>query len=94
MSNSIHSSAKITPDTKVGQYTVVLENVTIGKNCTIGHHVVIHEDTVIGDNCWIDDHAVLGKRPMKSAAMAITETNSLAPLEIGIGSLVVPLFLI
>lgn len=88
MSSSIHDSATIGRDTVLGQGCVILENVSIGSGCRIGYNVVVHADTVVGDNVRIDDHAVLGKRPMRSAAVAIPQGEDLGPLEVGNGTLV------
>ncbi len=40
-------------DTKVWQYTVILEGAVIGKNCNINCHVFIENDVVIGDNVTV-----------------------------------------
>ena len=81
--SQIHSTAQLAPQTQIGNYVTILENVKIGQHCHIGHNVVIHPDTIIGDNCRIDDHAVLGKHPMRSSAIAIKQSEKLAPLQIG-----------
>lgn len=86
MPNEIHESASIGPDTQVGHYTVILENVRVGTGCRIGNHVVIHPDTEIEDGVLIDDGAVVGKRPLRSAAMAIEPGKNLDPLTIGNGA--------
>jgi UDP-3-O-[3-hydroxymyristoyl] glucosamine N-acyltransferase len=72
----------------LGHGCVILENARIGAGCRIGHQVVVHADTVIGDSVRIDDHAVLGKRPMRSPAVAIPQGEDLDPLEVGSDTLV------
>lgn len=59
-------------DTKVWQYSVILEKAIIGKNCNINCHVFIENDVVIGNNVtvksgvqiWdgitIEDHVFIG----------------------------------
>jgi UDP-3-O-[3-hydroxymyristoyl] glucosamine N-acyltransferase len=83
MSSVIHPSARIGPDTSIGEFCVIGANVTVGRGCRIGHHVVIHDDTVVGDTVRIDDHASLGKRPMKAANSATTKDQELPPLRVG-----------
>jgi len=53
-------------DVRVGQLSVIEDDVIIGDNCTIGHHVVINKGSIIGNNVRIDDHAVIGKQPMRA----------------------------
>jgi UDP-3-O-[3-hydroxymyristoyl] glucosamine N-acyltransferase len=83
MSRVIHASARIGPDTVIGEFCVIGAGVTIGRGCRIGHHVVIHDGTAIGDTVRIDDHASLGKKPMKAANSATTKDQDLPPLTIG-----------
>lgn len=40
-------------DTKIWQFTVVLKNAKIGKNCNLNAHVFIENDVKIGDNVTI-----------------------------------------
>ena len=46
-------SKLIGSNTKIWQFSVVLENAKIGKNCNINSHVFIENDVVIGDNVTI-----------------------------------------
>jgi len=84
----ISPSATIAPETEIGQFTVVGDQVTIGAGCKIGHHVVIHEGTIIGDNIRVDDHSVIGKRPMRAANSAVTKENDLSPATVESGCIV------
>lgn len=71
-STSDVQSENIGSDTKVWQYSVILEKAIIGKNCNINCHVFIENDVVIGDNVtvksgvqiWdgieIEDHVFVG----------------------------------
>jgi UDP-2-acetamido-3-amino-2,3-dideoxy-glucuronate N-acetyltransferase len=83
MQNYIDSKAKLGKGTKVGWYSVILENVQIGKECTIGNNVTIYSRTKIGDYVRIDDNTVIGKKPMKAARSAITKEQELPPAKIG-----------
>jgi len=40
--NYISRCAKLGKDVRVGEFSVIEDDVVIGDNCTIGHHVVIH----------------------------------------------------
>lgn len=85
MTNHIHPTARIGHGTETGRNVVILENVSIGKNCRIGHGVVIHPDSVIGDGVRIDDNAVIGKTPMRAALSAMTRQRTLEPCVVGDG---------
>ena len=71
--NYISGRAKLGKDVRVGEFSVIEDEVIIGNNCTIGHHVVIHRGTVIGNNVRIDDHTVIGKQPMRAATSIFKE---------------------
>ena len=88
MESTIHPSAILGPETQIGHFSVISEDVHIGIGCEIGHHVIIHPGTVIGDHVRIDDHATLGKRPMKAAASALTQDLDLDPAIVGDNSLI------
>ena len=83
MNNAIDSSAKLGPETVVGEFTVIKNDVQIGANCTIGNNVVIHEGTIIGDNVRVDDCTVVGKQPMRSKRSIFKDDKKLAPAKIG-----------
>ncbi len=51
---------------KIGDFSVIKEDVKIGDNCIIGNNVVIYAGVNIGDNVRIDDSTVIGKLPMRS----------------------------
>jgi len=46
-------STSIGSNTRVWQYSVILENARIGNNCNINCHVFIENDVVIGDNVTV-----------------------------------------
>ena len=83
MEHFIHPSARIGEGSQIGQFAVIREGVSIGRDGQIGNGVVIHPQTRIGERVRIDDHAVLGKLP-KSAPISILKLFSeYPPLEIG-----------
>lgn len=88
MTGVISKTAKIDPSSRLGEYCVIGDDVTIGAGCVIGHHVVIHDGTVIGENVRIDDFACIGKRPMKAANSAVTKDTGLPACTIGDGAII------
>jgi len=46
-------SNSIGDDTKVWQFSIILDRAKIGKNCNINAHVFIENDVIIGDNVTI-----------------------------------------
>lgn len=40
-------------DTKIWQYSVILPNAVIGRNCNINSHTFIENDVILGDNVTI-----------------------------------------
>ena len=84
MPDSISPDAVIGDNTTIGEFTVVEDNVTIGRDCVIGHHTVIRSGTIVGDRVRIDDHAVVGKLPMKARRSKTTGgTDTIEPAHIG-----------
>lgn len=69
MSVSIHPSAVVHPDAKLGEgcsvgaYSVIGEHVTIGEGTEIKEHVIIRPHTEIGKNVRIFPQAVIGEEP-------------------------------
>lgn len=86
--NYISEKATIGDNVKVGKFTVIEDNVTIGDNCIIGHNVVIHEDTIIKDNVRIDDNTVIGKTPMRGVNSIFKDEEKLPNCTIGEGCLI------
>ena len=70
---SIHSSAVIHPDAKIGRgtivgpYAVIDEHVDIGADCSIGAHAVIHPYTRMGTGSRVHSGAVIGDWPQDMA---------------------------
>tara|TARA_B100001996_G_scaffold379577_1_gene365543 strand:+ start:1573 stop:2355 length:783 start_codon:yes stop_codon:yes gene_type:complete len=69
ISSSIHPTAIIDENVKlgsnviVGPYSIINANVIIGNHTTIGNHVTICENTIIGDSCKIFHSSVIGEIP-------------------------------
>jgi UDP-N-acetylglucosamine acyltransferase len=55
--------ARIAPDTRVGPYAVIEDDVVIDEGCQIAAHVVIKKFTALGRGNRIYEHAVLGGEP-------------------------------
>lgn len=83
MSQYIADSARIGNDSILGENVVILENVQVGDNVYIGHNVVIHEGTKIGNNVYIDDGSILGRVPRSGASSYRKASQELPPLEVG-----------
>ncbi len=54
----IHSLADVQTkdigaETKIWQFSIVLKNAIIGKNCNINSHTFIENDVIIGDNVTV-----------------------------------------
>ena len=79
----ISPRASVGPDTTIGQFCVIEDDVVIGRNCRIGHHVVLRGGTVVGDEVWISDRASLGQQPMRASNSTLPETTGRTPARIG-----------
>lgn len=66
---SIHPTAIVPPQTRLGRnvsigaYSVIGPDVTIGDDCKIHHHVTIEGHTTLGPGCEVFPQAVLGTPP-------------------------------
>lgn len=70
---------------KVGEGTVIADDVQFGRDVVIGHHVVIHSGVIIGDSVVIGDHAVLGVTPTRARTSTLKVGGELPPLVVGNG---------
>lgn len=59
----ISQKAKLAEDICVGPYTIIGDNVVIGKGSKVGAHCLIEGHTTIGESCEIFTGAVIGSRP-------------------------------
>lgn len=59
----VHPEATIGSDTRIGAYSIIDKNVSIGKECDIQEHVVIRNFTTLGDQVRVHSHAILGGDP-------------------------------
>ena len=84
----IHSTAMLSSDIQLGEFTSIMKGVHVGSGCRIGNYVVIHPDTIIEDGVRIDDHVTVGKLPMRAVASAFVGNVELAPARIGQGCLI------
>ena len=82
MGQYIAESAKIGNSSVLRENVVMEENVQVGNNVYIGYNVVIHEGTKIGNNVHIEDGSVLGRVPRSGASSRRKASQDLPPLEI------------
>ena len=59
----VSKKASLGVNIEVGPYSIIEDNVIIGKNTKIGAHCHICKNTTIGDNCSIFTGAVIGSIP-------------------------------
>ena len=81
--NFIHESVIIDETSSVGYFSVIEENVQIGKNVRIGNRVTVHAGTQLADGITIDDGAVLGKKPKPAKTSTMKLAKTIPPLKIG-----------
>ena len=76
-------TSNIGPDTSIWQYTIILKDAVIGKNCNINCHVFIENDVVIEDNVTIKSGVQVwdGLRIKSNVFIGpnVTFTNDLVP---------------
>jgi UDP-2-acetamido-3-amino-2,3-dideoxy-glucuronate N-acetyltransferase len=82
MENFVSDNSKIGVNVSFGYFTVVEEDVQIGRNCIIGHNVTIRKGSIIGENVRIDDNTVIGKEPMRSVNSIFKSEEKLPPAQI------------
>jgi len=51
--SDVHASVVIEKDTRIWQFSVILEGATIGENCNICAHTLVEGNVIIGDNVTI-----------------------------------------
>lgn len=79
---SVHETAQIGKNVRLGSYVVIEKNVVIGNDVVIGHHAVIKQDTKIGNSVIIHDGAILGRAPSGNKKMVRKPVTNLLPLVI------------
>ncbi len=83
---SIHPTAVVSPDAKlgsnveIGPYSIIEDNVVIGDGCFIDAHVKVARYTTIGSNCRIYYGALVGEEPQdhrfKKGLISYTEIGN------------------
>jgi UDP-N-acetylglucosamine acyltransferase len=63
----VHDSARLGEGVRIGAFSFVDRDVTIGDGCRIGPHVVIHPRVELGPRCAVHAGAVLGDLPQDFA---------------------------
>jgi len=84
----IHKSVKMGTDSKIGNFSTIMENVKFGDNVTVGNCVTIYPDTVIGNNVIIGDNCIIGRSPVVAKTSTLKKNpgmsgNALPPLVMG-----------
>lgn len=59
---SVHPTAKIGQNVKLGHFCVVGAEATIGDNSVISHHTVVEAKAQVGAGCFLHPHVVIGTR--------------------------------
>ena len=59
----VHSRAKIAPGVKIGAYSLIGENVQIGKDTVVESHVVVEGWSEIGERCHLFPFVSIGAAP-------------------------------
>ncbi|MEW6663393.1 MAG: acyltransferase [Bacillota bacterium] len=83
MINFVHPAATLGENCRIGWFTVIMENVTLGRDVTIGNNVTIYPGTVLGDGVTVGDNCVLGKQPKPAKTSTVKIDGELPPLVIG-----------
>jgi len=55
----VHPTASVSKMSKIGQGTVILQNVSITSNISIGNHVIILPNSVVSHDAKIDDYTCI-----------------------------------
>jgi UDP-3-O-[3-hydroxymyristoyl] glucosamine N-acyltransferase len=58
----VSNRASLGSNVKIGEGSIIEDNVAIGDNVKIGYYTIIHENVIIGSNSFLGDHVVLGER--------------------------------
>lgn len=83
MINYIHPTCDVSPDSKIGYFSVIMDNVKLGRGVTIGNNVTVYPHTVIEDNVTIGDNCIVGKYPKPAKTSTVKVDSDLPPLLIG-----------
>jgi UDP-N-acetylglucosamine acyltransferase len=59
----VHEGARLAPDVRVGAYSIIDAQVTLGAGCVVGPHVVITGRTTLGKNNRIFSFSSIGDEP-------------------------------
>ena len=81
--NFISEKSNIGQNVKIGYFTIIEDDVTIGDNCIIGNNVTIYKGSNIGCSIRIDDNTVIGKQPMKAVTSATSSDRLQPPCQLG-----------
>lgn len=67
MTARVAPSAEVGPETVIGEYAVIEDEVSIGARCKLDAHAVVKRWTTLGDDNEVSSGAVLGSDPLDKA---------------------------
>jgi acetyltransferase-like isoleucine patch superfamily enzyme len=86
--NFLHPEATVRENCHLGWFSVIMEDVSLGRNVTIGNNVTIYPGTQLGDGVSVGDNCVLGKQPRPAKTSTVTIDDDLPPLTVGSGTII------
>lgn len=81
--NYVHPTAIIGTNCRIGWFSVVMENVSLGRNVTIGNNATIYPGTILADGVSVNDNSVLGRQPRPAKTSTVKIGGELSRLVIG-----------
>jgi acetyltransferase-like isoleucine patch superfamily enzyme len=73
---------------RIGWFTVIMENVYLGRDVSVGNNVTIYSGTVLGDGVCVGDNCVLGKQPKPAKTSTVIIDGEILPLVIGANTII------
>lgn len=82
----VSKRANLGSNVRIGEGSIIEDNVNIGDNVRIGYYTIIHENVTLGSNTFLGNHVVLGERTQEFYQNPHTYNSP--PLTIGSGSII------
>jgi len=86
--NHVHAAVTKGENCRIGWFTVIMENVSLGRDVTIGNNVTVYPGTLLGDGVSVGDNCVLGKQPKPAKTSTVKIDGELPPLVIGTSTII------
>lgn len=83
--NAWHSSSVISPNSKIGEGTVVMQGAIIQSDATVGKHCIINTGASVDHDCRVDDFVHLSPQSILCGNVSIGEGTW-----VGAGAVVIP----